>query len=95
MGRGRRAGRSRPAVPRRRCVGCRQVRPQPELFRLVLEEARVAPGKGQPGRGAWLCRNETCARDALRKGEIFRALKRKVAAPPLASLLEWMGLSLA
>ena len=82
-------------MPRRRCVGCRQVRPQPELFRLVLEEARVAPGKGQPGRGAWLCRNETCARDALRKGEIFRALKRKVAAPPLASLLEWLGLSLA
>jgi len=84
----------RPAVPQRRCVGCRKVRPQPELLRLVAEEGRVVPGKGKPGRGCWLCREEKCAREALRKGEIPRALKGKAGAPGLASLLDWMGLRL-
>ena len=79
-------------MPQRRCVGCRAVRPQPELFRLVAEAGQVAPGHGKPGRGAWLCRNERCARAALKKGDLGRALKGKAGAAPLASLLEWMGL---
>ncbi len=84
----------RPAIPQRRCVGCRLVKPQPELLRLVAEEGRAVPGKGKPGRGCWLCREEKCAREALRKGEIPRALKGKAGAPGLASLLDWMGLRL-
>ena len=28
----------RPAEPQRRCIGCRQVRPQRDLFRLVIQE---------------------------------------------------------
>jgi len=82
-------------VPQRRCVGCRKVKAQPELFRLVAEAGKVVPGHGKPGRGAWLCRNERCARDASKRGELGRALKGKAAAPPMASLLEWMGLTSA
>ena len=70
------------------------VKPQPELFRLVAEEGRAVPGRGKPGRGCWLCRDEKCAREALKKGEIPRALKGKAGAPGLASLLDWMGLRL-
>ncbi len=92
MTRGRRAARVRPAVPQRRCVGCRKVRPQPELLRLVAKEGQAVPGWHEPGRGCWVCRDETCARSALKTGQIPRALRVRVAAPELGRLLEWMGL---
>ena len=81
------------AIPQRKCVGCRRVRPQPELFRLVAEGQRVVPGKGKPGRGCWLCREEACVRSALKTGQIPRALKSRLEAPELAQMLEWMGLT--
>jgi len=90
--RGRRAGRLKPALPQRRCVGCRKVRPRAELFRLVAENGEAVPGSGKPGRGCWICPDERCAREALRKREIPRALKGKAAAPTLDRLLLWMGL---
>jgi hypothetical protein len=34
----------------------------------------------------------SCAREALKRREIPRALKGKAAAPTLDRLLEWMGL---
>lgn len=82
----------RPAVPQRRCVGCRKVRPKAELLRLVAEGGQAALGAGRAGRGCWLCRDEACARSALKTGQIPRALKGGGAAPELGRLLEWMGL---
>jgi len=61
------------------------------LLRLAAEAGQVVAGKGKPGRGCWICREEKCAREALRRGEIPRALKGKAAAPTLDRLLEWMG----
>ena len=68
------------------------MKPQAELLRLVAEGGQAAPGRGKPGRGCWLCREERCAREALKRGEISRGLKGKAAQPTLASLLGWMGL---
>ncbi len=82
-------------MPQRRCVGCRKVRPQPELLRLVAEAGQAVPGRRKPGRGCWLCRDEACARSALKTGQIPRALKGRAAAPELGRLLEWMGLPFA
>ena len=76
-------------------MGCRKVRPQGELLRLVAEEGRAVPGAGKPGRGCWLCREEACARSALKTGQIPRALKGGGTAPELGRLLEWMGLPFA
>ncbi len=92
MTRGRRAGRHRPAGPHRKCVGCRRVRPQAELMRLVAETGQAVPGLHKPGRGCWLCRDAKCAVAALKSGQIPRALKGKAKAPGLGLLLEWMGL---
>src|SRR5689334_11632649 len=91
MTRGRRASRVRPAVPQRRCVGCRKARPQAELLRLVAEGGAAVPGRGKPGRGCWICRDPECAKRALKTGQIPRALKGKAAAPTLDRLLEWMA----
>jgi len=90
MTRGRRAQRQRPAVPQRKCVGCRRVKPQPELLRLVAEAGQAVPGRHKPGRGCWLCRDASCARTALKSGQIPRALKGQAAAPELSRLLEWL-----
>jgi predicted RNA-binding protein YlxR (DUF448 family) len=79
-------------VPQRRCVGCRKVRSQAELLRLVAEGGAAVPGRSKPGRGCWLCREEACARSALKTGQIPRALKGRGQAPELGRLLEWMGL---
>ena len=68
------------------------MRSQPELLRLVAENGETAPGLGRPGRGCWICRDEGCAREALRRREIPRALKGKAAAPTLDRLLGWMDL---
>jgi predicted RNA-binding protein YlxR (DUF448 family) len=62
------------------------------MLRLVAEEGRAAPGRHKPGRGCWVCREKKCAQEAVRRGEIPRALKGKAGAPALDSLLEWMGL---
>jgi predicted RNA-binding protein YlxR (DUF448 family) len=90
--RGRRARHVRPAQPQRRCVGCRQPRPQTELLRLVAQDGEAVPGKGKPGRGCWLCKEERCAREAVKSGQIARALKGKARGPSLPRLREWIGL---
>ena len=74
------------------CVGCRRRKPQAELLRLVAEGGLAVPGAGKPGRGCWLCRDEGCARKALKTGQIPRALKGKAEAPEAAALLGWIGL---
>jgi predicted RNA-binding protein YlxR (DUF448 family) len=63
-------------------------------MRLVAEAGETVPGAGKPGRGCWICRDVKCAREALRRREIPRALKGKAAAPTLDRLLEWMGIRL-
>ena len=68
------------------------MRPQPELVRLAAEGGKAVEGRHKPGRGCWLCRDERCAREALKRGEISRALRGKAEQPALASLLEWMAL---
>ncbi len=47
-------------VPLRRCVVCRETRPQAELLRFYQQEGRWrldAKGKAG-GRGSWLCRDK-------------------------------------
>ncbi|MCB0968783.1 MAG: YlxR family protein [Ilumatobacter sp.] len=64
----------------RTCVGCRQRRPQRELFRCVIDadgHARVS--RTAPGRGGWIC-GVDCL-DAARKTRGFeRAWRVRSAA---------------
>jgi predicted RNA-binding protein YlxR (DUF448 family) len=64
-------------VPQRSCVGCRQVRPKPELLRVVRTpsgEVRVDDTGKLAGRGAYICRDETCLGEALRQKRLNRSL---------------------
>lgn len=70
-------------IPMRMCVGCREMKPKPELIRVVKSpEGEVSldfKGK-KPGRGAYVCRDVEC----LKKARKTRALERAFsnAIPP-------------
>ena len=70
-------------VPLRQCLGCREMKPKPELVRVVRSpEGTVSVdlrGKA-PGRGAYVCRSADCLKKALRSKALGRALD--VEIPP-------------
>ncbi|MCL2852860.1 MAG: YlxR family protein [Defluviitaleaceae bacterium] len=57
-------------TPLRRCVGCGQMKPKPELVRIVRTQGgyEVDPSGKRPGRGAYVCVQPVC---------IVRAQKHK------------------
>lgn len=67
-------------IPLRQCVGCREMKPKPELIRVVKSpEGEVSldfRGK-KPGRGAYVCPDPEC----LKKARKARALERAFSAP--------------
>ncbi len=82
---GRRAG------PHRTCIGCRRLRPQSELLRVVADpEGSIWPdhfGK-LPGRGAHLCPNVVCMREAVQRRAFSRAFKRALQPVDADALAE-------
>jgi predicted RNA-binding protein YlxR (DUF448 family) len=72
------------AVPLRRCIVTRDVRPRAELLRLVVapDGTVVADIEGRlPGRGLWITPRRDIVADALRRNLIAKAAKRAVVAP--------------
>ena len=70
-------------IPERQCLGCREMKPKPELVRVVRSpEGDVSVdlrGKA-PGRGAYVCRSADCLKKALRSKALSRNLG--VEIPP-------------
>lgn len=67
----------RDRTPQRSCVACRQVRPKGELLRVVrTPEGKVSvdPAGKAAGRGAYVCRDERCAQQAVQQKRLARAL---------------------
>lgn len=66
-------------VPLRMCAGCRQMRPQTELLRIVKEcqtgEVLFDLNKKKFGRGIYLCKNKDCLRLARKKHALERQFK--------------------
>ena len=80
--------------PRRTCIGCRRVKPQAELLRLVRGgDGRVmVDARGTaPGRGAYACPTVACLEKALMRGRLAHALKGAAPLPPesLAEIAEY------
>ncbi len=64
-------------VPQRTCIACRQVRGKSELLRIVRTPsgAVAADATGKlAGRGAYLCRDESCLAQAMKQKKLGRAL---------------------
>ena len=64
-------------IPMRMCVGCREMKPKPELIRVVRapEGGLSLDFRGKkPGRGAYLCPSPDCLAQARKKRAVERAL---------------------
>jgi uncharacterized protein len=80
---------SRAAAPLRTCVGCRRVRPRPELLRLVRGQdgaVRVDERGTGEGRGAYLCPDPACAAAAVKRRAFDRAFRAACAKDSLEGL---------
>ena len=76
-------------VPLRKCVGCQTMRPKRELIRVVLTpEGDVVIDKTgkRNGRGAYLCPDLECLKQARKRKSLERALKTGIPAEVLDSL---------
>ena len=78
-------------IPMRQCLGCREMKPKPELLRVVRPpEGEVSPdarGK-KPGRGAYVCPNAECLRRAVKSRALDRALETKIPDVVMERLTE-------
>ena len=70
-------------IPRRQCVGCREMKDKKALLRVVKSpEGEVSldfKGK-KPGRGAYVCPDPSCLKRARKSRALERALS--VTIPP-------------
>ncbi|MBQ8357558.1 MAG: YlxR family protein [Clostridia bacterium] len=68
-------------IPERQCLGCGERRPKPELLRVVRDPAGNVSldftGK-KSGRGAYICKNVACLRQARRKKSLARNLECEI-----------------
>lgn len=69
-------------IPLRTCVSCREMKEKNELLRVVLtKEGEILPdvtGKLN-GRGAYICKAESCVVKAQKSDALSRALKTSVS----------------
>ena len=68
-------------IPLRLCVGCRQLKEKPYLFRVIKtpgKQIAVDPAHKVDGRGAYICKNPICIASAKQKRGLERALKMQI-----------------
>jgi uncharacterized protein len=71
------------SAPDRPCIGCRRKRGQTELVRLTNAAGRVMPARpGAPGRGAYVCPEQTCLEAADKRRAFARAFRGPVILDP-------------
>ena len=63
----------------RKCIACGQLKPRSELIRITKEHASgdiiVQPNSKVFGRSAYLCYNQECINEALKKKKLNKALR--------------------
>ncbi len=68
-------------IPMRQCLGCREMKPKPELLRVVRSpegEVSLDTRGKKPGRGAYVCPNADCLRRAVKSRGLSRALETQI-----------------
>ena len=77
-------------VTERTCIGCRRKSGPNGLVRIARRpDGSLAVGRGEPGRGAWLCTGSVACFDAAEQRRAFsRALRSEVSGQELVWLRE-------
>ncbi len=69
-------------VPMRQCLGCREMKPKKELIRVVKapDGSISIDTKGKkPGRGAYICYDQSCLKKAIKSKAIERAFSSPIS----------------
>ena len=82
-------------IPMRQCLGCREMKPEKELIRVVRSPDETAisldfQGKA-PGRGAYLCPNPDCLKKAIKSRALERAFSAAIPQEIYVRLEEEMS----
>ncbi len=67
------------AFPQRSCIGCRSVKDKNQLLRIVRStegDFRVDLTGRAKGRGAYLCPQEACLNQAVKKGAFSKSFRQ-------------------
>ncbi len=78
-------------IPLRMCCVCRESKDKKELLRIVKNkegEIFIDPTGKANGRGAYICKNGTCAEEAEKKRALERSFKVSVGKELFLSLDE-------
>lgn len=76
-------------IPLRMCVGCRESKPKWELIRVVRAPdgtLSMDPVGKKPGRGAYVCRKESCLTRAIKQKQLERQLEVRMTEEVAAAL---------
>ncbi len=75
-------------VPVRKCIACRQVKPQNDLLRIAVTASGLFcdPDRLSGGRGCYLCMDSACVKTAFEKNSFARALKKRIPPEDLKTL---------
>ena len=68
-------------IPMRQCLGCREMKPKRELVRVVRSpegEISIDHKGKKPGRGAYVCPDSACLKQALRSHALERSLDTSI-----------------
>ncbi|MDD2393864.1 MAG: YlxR family protein [Eubacteriales bacterium] len=68
-------------IPQRMCIGCGQMMDKKSMLRVVCtpdEVVMLDPGGRANGRGAYLCGNSDCLKNARKSRKLERALKHQI-----------------
>ena len=77
--------------PLRTCIGCGEIREKREMIRIVRTpegEFTVDATGRKNGRGAYLCRNESCLTAAIRNHGLERSFRNAIPAEVTEALRE-------
>ena len=76
-------------IPQRQCMGCRERKAKRELIRVVRTPegtVRLDFGGKMNGRGAYLCPNPECLKQAIRAKALERSLEVSIPEEVVAQL---------
>ena len=76
-------------IPLRMCGGCRESKPKRELIRVVRAPdgtLSMDPIGKKPGRGAYVCRQESCLTRAIKQKQLERQLEVRMTEEVAAAL---------
>ena len=64
----------------RRCIACRESKPQDELIRFTFDGKEVKADSGSPsgGRGFYLCRSAECMETAVKRRAFNRICRQNI-----------------